>query len=186
MKNSFINNTTVFNKVLGEGNHGVIYRLSSSRIIKVFKDEKSLLDESKILKKVSNSRFFPKVYDIGDDYIIRESVEGTELRKILKKGGGSEILYNNLLELLSEFYKLGFKKIDVRLRDIIVQDDLSFILIDPKGFYSRKKPFPSHLLKGLKALNLNDEFLDFTKKNNKNLYYTWIPYIETEKILQKV
>ncbi|MGL4774314.1 MAG: protein kinase [Clostridium sp.] len=161
-------------ELLGEGNNGLVYRLPGNLLIKIFYEEKICKDESSILLKVKDSKYFPKIKKFGDKYIIREMVYGEQLDKYIKKNGLSRRITNNIYEMLEEFKRLGFTKIDTRCRDIyVINDNEDLKLIDPKGCYKRKVKFPRHLMKGLKSLGCLDEFLDYIEEIDKNQKKQW-------------
>ena len=51
--------------------------------------------------------------------------------------------------MILEFERLGFKRIDIRCKDIYIQDDYTLKIIDPKNNYKKRVSFPRHLFKGL-------------------------------------
>ena len=106
-------------------------------------------------------------------YMIRDYVAGENMKNYIRRKGMSEELALKILELLDEFKKLGFTKIDIRCKDIFVQKDGSLLVIDPKGCYSRNKPYPTHLMKGLSKLKVLKKFLKIVKYKRPDLYQEW-------------
>lgn len=160
-------------KFLGEGHNGFVYLLPDHRVIKIFKKPDNCKKEYSILKRVKGSRNFPVVHDCIGNYMVRDFVGGECLKDYLKTHEFSKRLALNLIKLLDEFKKLGFKKIDTRVKDIYVQEKEFLMVIDPKYSYTREKDFPKHLAKGLKKLKVLDKFLDFVKEENETLYNQW-------------
>lgn len=158
---------------LGKGHNGIVYSLPKNRIIKIFKDPKVCKKEYNILKKVNKSKFFPKVYDYGTYYIVREYVAGYRLDKYIKKNGMSKDISLSLISLLKEFKKLKFKKLDIRCKDLYLQENLSIKVIDPKNNYSKKVVYPRHLMKGLNKLGVLEEFLEVVKDTDPKNYKLW-------------
>jgi len=160
-------------KLLGQGNHGKVYLLTPDRVIKICKDSKSCIYESFILTQTNGNPHFPTIYDYDEHFIIREYVGGEDLFHHIKKNCFSRELALNLIELLETFKDLGFAKIDIRCRDIMVQDNGYLMVIDPKGFYTRHIAFPRHLMKGLNKLGVLNDFLIILKQTNLSLYEEW-------------
>jgi predicted Ser/Thr protein kinase len=158
---------------LGEGNHGKVFLISNDRIIKIFRDSKSCIFESFILNRINGNKHFPRIYDYDENYIIRDYVGGECLRKYIKKNGLSKGISISLINLCEEFKTLGFKKIDIRCRDIMIQEDGHLMVIDPKGSFTRTVPYPRHLMKGLKSLGVLDLFIDTLREERPDLYEEW-------------
>lgn len=171
-KNNFginLNNCTL----LGEGNHGKVYLIANDRVIKICRDSKSCIFESFILTRTSGSRHFPRIYDYDEHYIIRDYIGGEPLTKYIKANGINDDIIHSLIELLEEFIKLGFTKLDVRCRDLMLQPDGNIMVIDPKSNYTRNMGYPRHLMKGLKKLGVLDEFIKTLKQERPDLYDMW-------------
>jgi RIO-like serine/threonine protein kinase len=162
---------------VGKGNNGIVYLLPSGKIIKICFDDKSFIREYRILEKVNGNRYFPQIYEIGCNYMVRECVYGEILSQHIIKYGMDRMLGHNIIEMLKEFNKINFKKIDLRCRDIFVQSDGSLKVIDPKKFYSKTRDFPKHLSKGLYNLRALDSFLEILKAEEPELYKKWEPQI---------
>jgi len=158
---------------LGEGHNGFVYLLPDNKVIKIFKKPKNCKKEYYILKRVRGSPHFPVVYESMGNYIIRDFVGGICLKDYLKTHEFSRRLAVNLINLLQDFKKNGFKKIDTRCKDIYVQEDEFLMVIDPKYSYTREKDFPKHLAKGLKKLKVLDKFMEFVKEEKPHLYEKW-------------
>lgn len=147
-------------KYLGEGHNGVVYELPNKKAIKIFLRKKVCNDEGSILAKTNGSKYFPYMYKRGKFYVIRDLVDGIRLDKHIKENGLSERLVRNIYELLLEFKRLKFKKLDIRCKDVYVSEDEKLMIIDPKKAYSRKVDYPRHLMKGLCKVGVLDEFLN--------------------------
>lgn len=172
-------------KFLGEGHNGCVYLMPDGRVIKIFKERKCCKNEYYILKSVNGSPRFPKVYSYGDNYIIREYVGGTCAREYIKEKGMTKTLAQNLIALVEEFRKLRFTKLDIRCRDLYVQEDESLIVIDPKASYTRKMDFPRHLAKGLRKLGVLDVFLEYVKALRHDLYEVWTAKLKKAGIFEE-
>jgi predicted Ser/Thr protein kinase len=169
---------------LGEGNNGVVYELPNRKAIKIFLKKKVCNDEGSILAKTNGSKYFPRLYKRGNLYVIRDLVDGKRLDKYIRQNGLSEKLIKNIYELLLEFKKLKFKKLDVRCKDVYVSDNEKLMIIDPKKAYSRNVDYPRHLMKGLYKVGVLDEFLTEIRKINLKKATLWelkfLRYCENE------
>ncbi|WP_163195478.1 protein kinase [Clostridium thermarum] len=165
-------------KCLGKGNNGVVYLLPEGKIIKICYEVESCRKEYNILKRIHDNKYFPRVYGMIGNYMIRDYVDGVPLHKYIKTNGFTRRLAINIIELLEEFKKLKFTKQDVRCKDIMVKTDESLMVIDPKKFYTKKRNFPSHLSKGLYKLGVLDDFMWILKEEKPKLYEKWHKDIE--------
>ncbi len=160
-------------KLLGRGHNGIVYLLPDGKVVKICYGAKSCKKEYDILKRIKKNRYFPRVYGMMGNYMIRDYVDGVTLKKYIKKHGFDRDLAIKLIDLLEEFKRLNFQKLDIRCRDIMVSLDGSLMVIDPKKFYSRKRDFPRHLSKGLYKLGVLDEFMDIVREERPKLYRQW-------------
>lgn len=158
---------------LGEGRNGIVYKMDDGNAIKIFKDTDICSKEGYILKKVHGNKYFPKIYQCGFNYIIRQCVNGVCLRDHIEKYGFSRELALKIIKLLEEFKKLKFTRIDTRVKDIFVLNNGHIMIIDPKGFYTRKMNYPRHLCKGLINLNVLNIFLEVLMEERPKLYKKW-------------
>ncbi|MDR3596290.1 protein kinase [Clostridium sp.] len=158
---------------LGEGNNGVVYELPNKKVIKIFLKKKVCNDEGSILSKTNGSRYFPYIYKRGKFYVIRDFVEGKRLDKYIRQNGLSDRLIKNIYELLLEFKRLKFKKLDIRCKDVYVSDDEKLMIIDPKKAYTRKIDYPRHLMKGLNRIGVLEEFFGGIKKIDSKKAISW-------------
>lgn len=158
---------------LGKGHNGAVYMLPDGKIIKVFFKYKNCSKEYFILDKVNKNKYFPRTYCMNGNYIIRDYVDGTFLHHYIKEHGISKDLTLAIVDLLEEFKKLKFTKLDIRCKDIVVKRDGNLMVIDPKKFYSRNRNYPKHLSKGLKKLGVFEEFMSYIKQEKPTLYNEW-------------
>lgn len=166
-------------ELLGEGNNGVVYRLPGDMLIKIFYDEKICKDEGSILLKCKGSKYFPKVRKVGEKYIVRDMIYGKQLDKYIKINGLSKRLTYNIEEMLDEFKKLGFSKLDARCKDIyVINENEDIMLIDPKKSFKRKVNYPRHLMKGLNRYGYLDSFLEYIGEKDMGKSLIWKSKIE--------
>jgi len=159
--------------VLGRGHNGVVYLLPDGKVIKVCFSEESCRGEYYILNKVNGNKYFPKVYGMNGNYMIRDYVGGICLRDYVKEYGFDRELALKVVSLLEEFDKLKFTKRDIRCKDIFVQPDGTLKVIDPKKCYSKERDFPRHLSKGFEKLGILDYFMEVVKEKRPKLYRRW-------------
>ena len=158
---------------LGQGNNGVVYELPNKKAIKIFLRKKVCNDEGTILSKTNGSKYFPYLYKKGKLYVIRDLVDGKRLDKYIQQNGLSERLIKNIYELLLEFRKLKFKKLDIRCKDVYVSDNEKLMIIDPKKAYTRKVDYPRHLMKGLNKIGVLEEFFLGIKEIDSKKAVSW-------------
>lgn len=160
-------------KLLGIGHNGAVYLMPDGKVVKISFNDKNLHREYRILKKVNGNKYFPKIYEVGVNYMIRDYVDGDTLTHHIKKNGLSEDIAREIIDMLKEFKKLKFSKIDIRCKDIFVQPDGKLKIIDPKKCFSSERTFPRHLSKGLYKLKVLDYFLEVLKDYDEKLYDEW-------------
>jgi RIO-like serine/threonine protein kinase len=158
---------------LGSGHNGIVYLLPGKKVIKVFKDKNVCQSEYSILKRTQKSKYFPRLYCHGTYYIVRECVEGKRLDSYIIDNGFNKKIASNIIELIKEFKRLNFSKLDIRCKDLYVMDDLSIRVIDPKNNYSKNCTYPRHLMKGLNNLGALDEFLQVVNHEYNQVYNDW-------------
>ncbi|MGK0466772.1 MAG: serine/threonine protein kinase [Clostridium sp.] len=158
---------------LGSGHNGIVYLLPDNRVIKIFKNKKVCETEYNILRRTRGSKYFPKVYERGSYYIIRDYASGQRLDKYIKRHGINSQISRNIVKLICEFKKLKFNKLDIRCKDLYLKEDFSIMVIDPKNNYSKKVIYPRHLMKGLNRLGVIEEFLSVVHEVDFGFYKLW-------------
>ncbi|MGG7057757.1 protein kinase [Clostridium nigeriense] len=158
---------------LGEGHNGIVYELPNDKAIKIFQETKCCKEEGDTLKKVSKSKYFPRVYNMGKYYIVRDKVDGNRLDHYIKKKGFNYEIAEGLYNLIEEFKKLKFTKLDARCRDIYITNDNKVMVIDPKQCYKRKVNYPRHLMKGLEKAGVLESFLEDIRLIDKKVAKDW-------------
>lgn len=158
---------------LGEGHNGIVYEVPGNKALKIFLEKKICKEEADILERVRKSKYFPKIYKRGDYYILREKVGGIRLDHYIEQYGLTEKLSYNLYKLLKEFEELRFTKLDIRCRDVYVEENERVMVIDPKQCYKRKVSYPRHLMKGLKGINVLNQFLFYVESFDEKTALEW-------------
>lgn len=160
-------------QLLGKGHNGIVYLLPDGKVIKICYSISSCKGEYYILNRVKGNKYFPMVYGMNGNYMIRDYVGGESLKDYIKNRGFSRELALKVINLLEEFDKLKFKKRDIRCKDIFVQSDGKLKVIDPKKFFSKKRDFPRHLSKGFEKLGVLDYFMEVVNEENPRLFKKW-------------
>jgi len=172
-------NTNCFNidlgtcKFLGQVQNGKVYLLPNGNALKVFFKEDNCQHEYEILKSVKGNKHFPKVYEYSSNCIIREYVGGILIKNYISKHGLGVKLAKNLIELIEDFRKFGFTRLDIRCEHIFIQKDLTIKIIDPRRTYTKVIPYPHSILKTLYKLGVLDNFFNTLKNINVKLYRDW-------------
>ena len=158
---------------LGQGHNGTVYLMPDGRAIKISNNDKDFQGEHRILTKVYGNKYFPILYEVGEDYMIREEVKGVMLSDYLKKHKLTTSLAQKVIDLIVEFEKLNFSKIDIRCKDIFIQPDGELKIIDPKLCYTIKRNYPKNLSKGLYEADYLNKFLKVLKVYDPRHYEIW-------------
>ncbi len=158
---------------VGEGHNGVVFLLGENKVIKIFRKNSVCKDECGIMKRVSKSRFFPKLHETGERYMIREYVDGVRLDKYLRRKKLNRKLCEELYNMILDFEKLRFKRIDIRCKDIFIQKDFTLKIIDPKNNYKKKVVYPRHLFKGLYKRKELETFFEYVFQIDKARGVFW-------------
>lgn len=160
-------------QLLGSGTQGRVYKIDSQRCIKVFKHKKACRDELQSLEIAQIDSHFPKLYDYGEDFIVRELIYGVELNKYLGIYPLTQDISSKILKLYYAMLRVGYNRLDTALFHIFVTPNGHFKLIDTSKALKKKAIFPTLIIKGLKELNLDKQFLYYVSSTNPELYMKW-------------
>lgn len=158
---------------IGQGRCGKVYLMPDGRVIKIFKDEESCVQEYIILESVKGNKHFPRAYECRNNWMIRDYVDGVCLDEYIKRNGLNKNISQNLVELIQDFKMLGFTRLDMRCSHIFVQIDESIMVIAPREHYSQKVPYPKKMLGKLRKLHLANKFMGNIKVLYPSLYDEW-------------
>jgi predicted Ser/Thr protein kinase len=158
---------------IGHGRNGKVYLMPDGRVIKVCKMEYSCRSEYEVLKAAEGSPYFPRVYEKVGKAIIRDYVEGEVLPSYIKKHGLSRTLAINLINLIEEFRRLNFKRLDIRGAHIYVKEDESIMVIDPASQTTWKEHYPKLLLRELRRHKVSKKFYQILREERPDLYKMW-------------
>lgn len=159
---------------IGKGTQGSVYLLPGDKVIKVFKEKGQCTDQINTLLKAQSSKFFTKVYDYDEYSIIMEFLPGQNLKRYLVKNILTKEIALQLVEIMREFKKLGFKRIDIRLNHIYLQPNGYLKVIDPRKSYILDKPYPENMMNGLKKRKCYYSFFELIKNEYPEEYNQWM------------
>lgn len=159
---------------LGSGYEGKVYLTPNGHALKVFKNKNNCTAEYNILKKVEGSEYFPKIIKKTKFCILREYVSGENLKEYIIKNGLSKKLAINLINLVQEFEKLNFKKLDMRGAHIFVQNNEKVKVIDPRKSFKKKVLIPFSLIRDIDKSGALDDFMKVLVIERPDLAILWI------------
>lgn len=160
-------------KFIGQGTQGKVYFLPPDKAIKIFHSKRSCQDQLFILQYAKKSRFFTKVYDYDDYSIVMDFVPGMNLKEYLENNPLSKKVAFELVELIYEFEKLGFTRLDIRAPHIFVQADESIKVIDPRKSFIIVQRYPLKILGTLNKFGFLDKFFRLIKNKYPDKYSEW-------------
>ena len=163
-------------KLIGKGTQGKVYLLDSQKCIKVFKSKKDCNNEVKSLLMAQGDPHFPKLYEFGINFIIREYVNGIELDEYLIKENLTSEMSAKLIELYDAIVKVGYLRKDAAIFHILITPSCKLKLIDTAKAMKKKTTIPSLLISGLEDIGYKEDFFYFLKTNRPDLYFQWINY----------
>jgi predicted Ser/Thr protein kinase len=149
---------------IGRGYTGAVFKLSSERCVKIFLKTERVKTEAKALETGANSPIMPKLYEVGDNYIIMEYIEGPNLFEyLLRKQSLSDKIAKEILFCIKELKRLEFPRINVHLRHFIVTKDKKIKVIDHANAYKKIDQKLDNLVNDFKQLGLLEPFLKYVK-----------------------
>lgn len=163
-------------ELLGKGTQGKVYRIDSTRCIKIFKSKSVCKDEYKTLMIAQGNAHFPKLYSAGKNYIIRECINGIELNKYLLNHPPTSYVFFTIIEIYETMKMIGYSRLDSAIFHIFVTPDGSLKLIDTSKALKKKAEYPELILSGLNEIGCKEEFLSYVKHTRPDLYMKWAKY----------
>jgi predicted Ser/Thr protein kinase len=155
---------------IGKGMHGTVYKIDDCRCIKIFKKKETCEKEIETLAMAQGNGYFPKLYDFGERYIVREFIEGIELDKYLKSNPLTLELSKKLVYIYEALGEVGYRRQDTALLHIFINPREELRVIDTAKAMSKTAKYPSIILGDLKGLGLITLFLDHVKEVRPDLY----------------
>jgi predicted Ser/Thr protein kinase len=157
-------------KLIGKGTQGKVYLLDSQKCIKVFKSKKDCNNEVKSLLMAQGDHHFPKLYEFGINFIIREYINGIELDQYLIKENLTSEISAKLIELYDAIVKVGYLRKDTAIFHILITPSCKLKLIDTAKAMKKKTTIPSLLISGLDDIGYKEDFFNYLKTNRPDLY----------------
>ena len=160
--------------LIDKGAHGAIFRITEDKCVKIYADKINCELESKVYNAAQASPIVPRLYEVGDNYIVMEYIEGESLYEYLnRKKRVSEHIAVKMVFLFKEMERLGFTRRDSALRHVIVNGQKELKVVDIVYAYTRNDPNPVKLFTDLKELGLVKDFLNRLKHIDYELYTKW-------------
>lgn len=163
-------------ELIGKGTQGKVYKIDSNRCIKIFKSRKECGEELATLLMAQSDVHFPKLYDYGEKYIIREYIHGIELNEYLSKEKLTPDIIMELIKLYEAMARIGYARRDAAIFHILVTPLGELKLIDTAKAMKKKTTIPNLIISGLEDLGYKEAFFEFLKNNRPDLYIQWINY----------
>lgn len=161
---------------LGSGTQGKVYKIDSQKCIKIFKRKQICKDEIETLVMAQMDSHFPRLYAFGEDYIIREYIDGIELDKYLSSHPLTENISKQIIELYEAMNLVGYSRLDAAPFHIFLTSSDDIRLIDTARAMKKKVIYPALIIKSLEELGYKKQFLTFVKISRPKLYTTWLQY----------
>jgi len=168
-------------ELLGCGTQGKVYKINSQWCIKIFKRKQACRDELETLVMAQMDSHFPKLYSYGEDYIIREYIDGIELDKYLSTHSLTASLSYKLIHLYDAMLNAGYNRLDAALFHIFMTPSDDIKMIDTARAMKKKTLYPTLIIKGLDSLGYKKDFLNFVKERRPDLYSGWLEHSLKEK-----
>jgi predicted Ser/Thr protein kinase len=159
--------------LVGEGSQGKVYLIDERRCIKVYKRPEFLPLELEILLKAAREPQFPKVYEWGADYMIREYVPGIGLKEYLRQNPLTENISHQIAELFLAFERLEFQRLDTRFAHLIVTPEGIVKAIDPANAMRKSGSYPKKFLSLMDKMKCKKLFLKHLRQCYPQLYEKW-------------
>lgn len=161
--------------LLGKGAQGAVFSLPEGKCVKIYWDTMNVMWESKALRAGKDSPIFPKLFQVGTNFVVMEEIEGPTLQAVIKKlGHMPEGMISQIIAVLRTMKSLKFKRIDTRLSHLIVTKDGSLKVIDHIGAFQQDRKIPTNLLKSLRDVKLAHHFMDEVCRIDPDLYNEWL------------
>lgn len=161
---------------LGAGTQGKVYKIDTQKCIKIFKNRKACEDEIETLAMAQKDPHFPLLYSFGNNYIIREYIDGIELNKYLASQSLTQNISKKILELYNAMKFVGYKRLDAAPFHIFLTPSNNIRLIDTARAMKKESTYPSLIIKCLDDFNCKKQFLNFVKCTDPKLYDSWFTH----------
>lgn len=78
--------------------------------------------------------------------MIREFIDGQNIKSYIKENGFNENLAMELTELIKIFMRLNFTRIDIRMSEIFVTKDHKIRIVDTTRYLDKHASYPQAML----------------------------------------
>ncbi|PLS02411.1 hypothetical protein [Neobacillus cucumis] len=187
--------SSVTQQLIGKGHQGAVYRVAEDKCVKIYGKQEHANQEKKVLLTYKNLSFIPKVFETGPNYVVMEYLLGPDLNTFLKHQSKlSEDVTRQLLDILTNQKKSGFKQIDAPLRHIIITNN-GFKMVDHVYAFTNEQKRPLELFQNLRERGFLESFLEQVKEMDPDLHAEWtstpIPLgkeeiVEEEQVSKKI
>jgi RIO-like serine/threonine protein kinase len=160
-------------QLLGQGTQGKVYKIDSAKCIKIFKSKLVCNNEFETLMMAQIDNHFPRLYSAGEDYIVRECINGIELNRYLSSSPLTPWISNKIINLYEAMGRVGYRRLDSAIFHIFMTPSGELKLIDTAKAIKKKTIYPRLILDGLDTLGYKEEFLDFVKCIRPDIYTKW-------------
>lgn len=163
-------------ELIGKGTQGKVYKINSQKCIKIFKKKKDCNNEVNSLIMAQKDEHFPRLYEFGEKYIIREYINGVELNEYLLTKKLTRQISSKIINLYDAMVKVGYLRQDAAIFHIIILPSVELKLIDTAKAMKKRSTIPNLLISGLEDIGYKEEFFNFLKDTRPELYIQWINY----------
>lgn len=157
-------------RCIGKGRHGTVYKIDDHKCLKIFKERRTCEKEIETLAIAQGNRFFPKLYDFGERFIVREFVEGIELDKYLKDNPLTFDISKKIIKIYMALGEVGYKRQDTALLHIFINSEGDLRVIDTAKAMSISSKYPKLILTDLEKLGYKETFLEHVKEISPQIY----------------
>lgn len=160
--------------LIDKGAHGAVFKISNKKCVKIYADKKDCQLESNAYVIAQRSSIVPRLYEVGENFIIIEYIKGTDLNKYLQMRNRMPMkIARQIVFMIREMERLRFTRRDSALRHIIIDEKNTLKVIDIVYAYTRKDPRPVKLFQELMELGLVKEFMENIKCVDDDLFARW-------------
>lgn len=159
--------------IIGIGFHGVVFKLSEDKCVKVFADPDYARREIEAYKAFSKIAAIPKLFEVGPDYIVIEYIRGKELYQYFLENGELTLdITAQIVYFLNNFIFKNQRLNDIELNNIIIdkRNKLRVVdLVEITTYYET----PIQLFRHFMELGLIETFLSQVYILDRKLYNQW-------------
>lgn len=182
-KDDMVHNPTDL-PIVNVGKKSAEIRIDATRSATFLKNEASAEEEHQALLMGASLGFTPKVYGIRGTYVVTEFLEAPTLTDHLEHHSLTRELTQKIIQLLEDFQKAGYTRIDHDPASIYVMPDGSLKVANVRSRIKLPpKNFPKKLIRGM-GKQVTD-FLNLVQELNPAMYQEWSNYHKFERVVQE-